>query len=800
MTYLQALRLLNLLFPQKFRSSYMLKKNLSKNQTYKLGFFISIVGLISPYFSSCKTSSHPKAETNQVDPEPEQEPEKQNNENKNPSKTLTSSKPDASEIQPDNDHLLESDSKQKKIDPMEIKTEMTILNETSGELDFICKFYGKYPLEVTAKEKSGLVLISKITDETNYEINFHATEWELENLFNNQFKICLDYLKDKRKHSKLKFRKFFNTSNHEEPTFLVRTVLHPIQKAKMYIKIINPKKSIFFIPESDKEQINCNSLSVQNLIYYGHDNITSQEMGKLCSKTCNDLKFNSEKENFEKNFDTGEFEIKAKNPLIHAILSVDQWAQKYPGYNLYINTSWFNVKDFGPHKTPCSQIYGLNYSHGRKIQDAILDRKEDLSLFAVLKNGDIEFIENNDIKKKESEINYGFSGAHVLKHSIKLDFPAITIPYQKTGRTAFALDLDKNLIIFYAENSNVEDLVNFLQNNLNATDILIADGGGSARLIFQDDQQNLQITTPNRDVEGPRPCPSILAAAGNVKSFAKAGDGNLHQTQLDDISAKNQESLPVFIFAHADDWQLFAGDHAYPLLEENKEIVFVYLSASDNGNPENYWQVREDAAMASLKLFTKKSEKISQTTQTLHGINITYKKIRNSHSYFLRLPDGQISGVGSSRYGFESMQKLLEKKISIIHSIDKSHTPYTLELIEKILQEIVEKHRGRKSITLNTFNVNDSGHSDHLSTAFLTKNAFKNYSKRICKSVIFQDYRISNLPINISQKKSLQKKQLFEAYDNYLDSHGYEKLQDNLRYISWFNRTYAKERTCQTVE
>src|SRR4026209_2547278 len=61
----------------------------------------------------------------------------------------------------------------------------------------------------------------------------------------------------------------------------------------------------------------------------------------------------------------------------------------------------------------------------------------------------------------------------------------------------------------------------------------------------------------------------------------------------------------IFIEAHQDDWQLFAGNQTASSAQTAAKVVIVYVTAGDAGssivNPA-FWQARETASKAALEV------------------------------------------------------------------------------------------------------------------------------------------------------------------------------------------------------
>ena len=218
----------------------------------------------------------------------------------------------------------------------------------------------------------------------------------------------------------------------------------------------------------------------------------------------------------------------------HAIHTVDKRTVLYPDFQVYLNTSWYEV-ELGPHETPCSLSYGIVYSDGIQISQPISNQKDSSTLFAILKDGSLLFIPRSELHHYQDKIQNAFSGALVTKDGKSSEtIYDISVSREKTARTVIALDWDGNFIALVDAHANVKDVSLFLREKLDAKDIMIVDGGGSSRMIVRDLKQSKQIATRTRDRQGARPTPSILAFKGDEINFDLSlfSDTNLNLQSL----------------------------------------------------------------------------------------------------------------------------------------------------------------------------------------------------------------------------------------------------------------------------
>ncbi|MEM5651003.1 hypothetical protein AAHB57_30310 [Bacillus cereus] len=133
--------------------------------------------------------------------------------------------------------------------------------------------------------------------------------------------------------------------------------------------------------------------------------------------------------------------------------------------------------------------------------------------------------------------------------------------------------------------------------------------------------------------------------------------------------------ITFFIVAHMDDWQLFMNPNvSWELSNKENKVVFIYTTGNDAGGDKAFWMANEDAAISSvcfgisdLLYLDGEREIVNINNHVLHrwcgG---------NAVCYFLRLPDGNVTGSGFSSQGYQSLQKLYRRQIPFIKALDGS--------------------------------------------------------------------------------------------------------------------------------
>ncbi|MEA2551954.1 MAG: hypothetical protein QOJ65_130, partial [Fimbriimonadaceae bacterium] len=116
------------------------------------------------------------------------------------------------------------------------------------------------------------------------------------------------------------------------------------------------------------------------------------------------------------------------------------------------------------------------------------------------------------------------------------------------------------------------------------------------------------------------------------------------------VSYLSNSPVDVVVVAHQDDWQLFMGDVVARQIRSGKPVVFIYLTAGDDGREPLYWATRERAALESTRaaIGLAATDSAGSHCSTANTLRHAMRRctILNTASYFLRLPDGRRNGVG----------------------------------------------------------------------------------------------------------------------------------------------------------
>ncbi len=239
---------------------------------------------------------------------------------------------------------------------------------------------------------------------------------------------------------------------------------------------------------------------------------------------------------------------------------------------------------------------------------------------------------------------------------------------------------------------------------------------------------------------------SFLATAGAMPSAASSGNKSL-----------------VFV-AHQDDNLLFINPDEYTDIHAGASVQVVCLTAGDDGLGASYWQGREQGEMAAAAYMTGVKNYWTQSTFSVNGHPLALATLTRSTRItflFMRLPDGNGDGSGFASTNYESLQKLWTGSISVMHAIDGS-TSYTKQDLINTLAGIMGSYQPNVIRTQDYVGTYGNGdHSDHYTTAYLTRAANQTYNTGNHQLIGYMGYPSSSQPANVSGTAQTQKENDF---------------------------------------
>lgn len=230
-------------------------------------------------------------------------------------------------------------------------------------------------------------------------------------------------------------------------------------------------------------------------------------------------------------------------------------------------------------------------------------------------------------------------------------------------------------------------------------------------------------------------------------------------------------SVDVVLVAHQDDWQLFMGDVVARQIQTGNQVVFIYLTAGDDGRDSLYWATRERGALESTRVAVGVAARDSAADQCsmAKALEHVIRKctIANTESYFFRLPDGRRNGTGFARHSHESLRKLRGKRVASISAVDGSSAYDGWADLMSTVGVLVGESSVDRIVTIHTSDpsvvVNPHDHFDHRMAGLLVADLRR---KNRWNVVYYAGYALATRAANRSNNQARQKTALFLAYDS----------------------------------
>jgi len=232
-------------------------------------------------------------------------------------------------------------------------------------------------------------------------------------------------------------------------------------------------------------------------------------------------------------------------------------------------------------------------------------------------------------------------------------------------------------------------------------------------------------------------------------------------------------SSVMYVAAHADDTLLFQSPSLLWDVRSGRCVQTVFLTAGDAGDDAEYWEGREEGALAGYAQMLGVPDEWTASAPVVDGHPIqlrTLDALPRVSIAFMRLPDGGPSGAGTPAYGSESLTKLWRSvkggspAIGDIEAVDGS-TTYDFEELVDALAAIVESFGPRQIATQNYLLplVGPDDHADHVAAAKFTQEATAVYDEAN-RLRAFLGYNSADEPANIFDDLLGEKSDAFYAY------------------------------------
>ncbi len=257
-------------------------------------------------------------------------------------------------------------------------------------------------------------------------------------------------------------------------------------------------------------------------------------------------------------------------------------------------------------------------------------------------------------------------------------------------------------------------------------------------------------------MRGIRSVGCAVLLCGALKTFAAhAGD------------SPRPDKVSFYFAAHEDDWQLFMNPSAFEDVAGGAaKTVFIHTTAGDagmgmgaGGRKHPFFRARENGAETAVRFMTDADDMPTTrnvTTMTFNGHPIYRVGYRNTVSYFLRLPDGNLDGSGFPGTGFQSLKRFANDDIVTFTAIDGSTVYHGWRDLTATLKAIVSYERD--TLALAQLNVaetdqrlNPNDHSDHQMTAKVALDAAADLP--CLRRVYYINYASARLPENLNSQE-----------------------------------------------
>lgn len=219
-------------------------------------------------------------------------------------------------------------------------------------------------------------------------------------------------------------------------------------------------------------------------------------------------------------------------------------------------------------------------------------------------------------------------------------------------------------------------------------------------------------------------------------------------------NALQAQNTKVYVSTHPDDWQLFMNPNAYNDLQnpENK-VIFLHTTAGDAGcgtGCTSYYKAREEGSLRAIRFMSnainpelKQGSQMNETRVLINGHLILRYSYANAVAYFLRLPDGNVTGVGYPTHGNASLKNFYESTIPTLVAIDGSTKYLSLNDLVQTISEILayetnQPEQAALNIADTNTQINPNDHSDHLHSSLILQKVARNLGIKTVR--LYEEY------------------------------------------------------------
>ncbi len=223
------------------------------------------------------------------------------------------------------------------------------------------------------------------------------------------------------------------------------------------------------------------------------------------------------------------------------------------------------------------------------------------------------------------------------------------------------------------------------------------------------------------------------------------------------------------IVAHEDDDLLFLSPDLLHAIQTGRTVRTIFLTAGDSGSGADYWQSREVGVQAAYAQMCDVANSWTQTDAGIIDCPIPFSTLLGHPSVslaFMRLPDGNINGLGFPSTHHKSLQHLWTGSISTIDTINGSSS-YSKATLTSTLTSLMTSFQPDQINTQNYFGTYDDGdHSDHHSVAYFVLAAAQQYTSPHSLTA-YENYTTYSRLANVTGSDLTAKQNAFYAYAHY---------------------------------
>ncbi|MEZ0373184.1 MAG: PIG-L family deacetylase [Candidatus Sericytochromatia bacterium] len=259
----------------------------------------------------------------------------------------------------------------------------------------------------------------------------------------------------------------------------------------------------------------------------------------------------------------------------------------------------------------------------------------------------------------------------------------------------------------------------------------------------------------------------------------------------------------IYAVAHPDDWQLFMNPAPYRSLMRLHKTVFLILTAGDNGSSVEtqgampYYLAREAGSLRAMQFIVNSLAlapvALSSGRVMIQGHELQRYQQGLAVMYFLRLPDGNFTGQGYFRNGFEGLTRALDGQNLPLHTVDNS-TLYTQtqDLVSTLSELVSREQQGRLAFHLPDPDPvhNPQDHPDHQAVGRIMQHVAQ--TKPCSSQTLYLDYASNRQPPNVTGPELWIDIGTWAATTTALGENGFPTTWD-LVHNSWVGRHYYRD-------